>query len=277
MQSASAIAAVLAGAVLAAFTAVAAPRVTPQPDAGSEHQVLVDTREGTWINVDVSPDGRTLLFDLLGDILQLPIVGGEAQVVFGGRAWDGMPRFSPDGTQIAFISDRSGTDNLWVAGADGSAPRQISDEPLRSPASPAWSPDGRHVVVRKHYTSREPVAAGEIWMYPVAGGEPQRLVESPTLNTDLNEPYFAPDGHSIYYSEDVWPGGATYKNPHATIYAVKRLDLRSRGSTVSVAGLGGAVRPTPSPDGKWLAYVRRQGGDSALILRRLEKIGRAHV
>lgn len=265
MKYAGVLAIALAGAGLAAVAAAGTA-----PSSAREHQVVVDTREGTWLNLDVSPDGRALLFDLLGDIFVLPIEGGEARAIFSGGAWDALPRFSPDGRQIAFISDRSGADNVWIADASGANPRQISDEQLRSPASPVWSPDGRYLAVRKHYTAREPVGAGEIWMYPTAGGDAQRLVESPTTNTDLNEPFFSPDGRFVYYSEDVWPGGATYKNPHATIYAIKRFELQSRQSTLVVAGSGGAVRPTPSPDGKLLAYVRRQGGNSALVLRQID-------
>src|SRR5499425_1658451 len=83
------------------------------------------TDEGTWMSVDVSPDGRTLVFDLLGDLYTVPITGGSATRITSGQAFDAMPSFSPDGRQVAFVSDRSGAPNLWVANADGTQPRQL--------------------------------------------------------------------------------------------------------------------------------------------------------
>ena len=56
------------------------------------HRVEFDTDEGTWTNVDVSPDGRTILFDMLGDLYTMPIAGGQATVLLSGRDWDQMPR-----------------------------------------------------------------------------------------------------------------------------------------------------------------------------------------
>src|SRR5438105_4724749 len=98
-----------------------------KPDLGPMRTIEFDTDEGTWMNLDVSPDGKTILFDLLGDIYTLPLEGGEAKLLLGGRDWDQMPRWSPDGKQIAFVSDRDGANmELWVADADGKNVRQVS-------------------------------------------------------------------------------------------------------------------------------------------------------
>ena len=70
------------------------------------------TSTGTWISLDVSPDGQTIVFDLLGDLYTLPIAGGNATRLTQGIAHDMQPRFSPDGKQVVFVSDRSGDDNL---------------------------------------------------------------------------------------------------------------------------------------------------------------------
>src|SRR5688572_30044130 len=60
------------------------------------------TTKGTWMNLDVSPDGKTIAFDMLGDIYTLPISGGEAKVIRAGIPFEVQPRFSPDGTKISF-------------------------------------------------------------------------------------------------------------------------------------------------------------------------------
>ena len=70
--------------------------------------ITFDTDEGTWMSLDVSPDGRTIAFDLLGDIYTLPITGGAATRVVGGMSFESQPRFSPDGRHLAFLSDRTG-------------------------------------------------------------------------------------------------------------------------------------------------------------------------
>ena len=61
--------------------------------------------EVTWMSLDVSPDGTTLVFDLLGDLYTLPVTGGEATRIVGGMSFESQPRYSPDGTTIAFLSD----------------------------------------------------------------------------------------------------------------------------------------------------------------------------
>ena len=59
--------------------------------------VNFSTDEGTWMNLDVSPDGKTIVFDLLGDIYTMPISGGKAKVLRQGLAYEVQPRFSPNG------------------------------------------------------------------------------------------------------------------------------------------------------------------------------------
>src|SRR5438477_9685342 len=82
-------------------------------------KVEFTTDEGTWLSLDVSPDGKTLVFDLVGDLYTLPIEGGQAKLIAGGMSFDSQPRFSPDGQWIAFISDREGSENIWIMHPDG--------------------------------------------------------------------------------------------------------------------------------------------------------------
>src|SRR4249920_3297231 len=132
--------------------------VMKPPGLKNAKSATIDATAGTWMNVDVSPDGSTLVFDLLGDLYTMPIAGGEAKAVTGGLAWDMQPRFSPDGKWIAFTSDRGGGDNIWVIRADAtgeqgakeSGLRQVTQESFRLLNSPAWTPDGKYIVARKH-------------------------------------------------------------------------------------------------------------------------------
>src|SRR5690606_6697714 len=98
---------------------------------GQAKTVRFSTSEGTWMDVDVSPDGRELVFSLLGDLYRMPVAGGRATRITTGRAWDVQPRWSPDGRRIAFTSDRNGANNIWTMAADGSDPRQVTDEDFR--------------------------------------------------------------------------------------------------------------------------------------------------
>ena len=231
------------------------------------------TDEGTWLDVDVSPDGRRIAFSLLGDLYLLPIDGGKAQRITSGPAWDIQPRFSPDGAQLAFTTDRDGGNNLWRIGVDGKNPVQVTKERFRLLNNPAWTPDGQYLIGRKHFTGQRSLGAGELWMYHVGGGsDGLQLTKQKNDQQDLGEPAVSADGRYVYFSEDVTPGPFFQynKNPHDTIYAVKRLDRQSGEVETVVGSAGGAVRPQPSPDGKSLAFVKRVREKSVLHVLDLE-------
>ncbi len=236
---------------------------------GAATSIAIDNTEGTWLSVDISPDGNTIVFDLLGDIYTMPVTGGRAKALASGMAWDMQPRFSPDGRHIAFISDRDGADNLWIMGADGSDPTQVSKEDFRLVHNPAWSPDGRFIAVRKHFTKRRSLGAGEIWFYYRGGGDGLQVIEKRSDQKDINEPAFSPDGKYLYYSLDASPG-ATFqynKDANGQIFQIRRLDRATGEDRAYIGGAGGAVRPLPSPDGKSIAFVRRVRGQSVLFVK----------
>ncbi|HEX2251782.1 MAG TPA: amidohydrolase family protein [Thermoanaerobaculia bacterium] len=236
---------------------------------GPARQVTVDVTEGTWMSLDVSPDGREIVFDLLGDLYTVPIAGGEARALTSGLAWDMQPRYSPDGRFIAFTSDRAGGDNVWVVERDGSDPQQVTDESFRLVNSPAWEPGGEFIVVRKHFTSRRSLGAGEMWLYHRTGSTGLQMTEKPNEQKDVGEPAFSPDGRWLYFSRDTTPGGVFQysKDPNPGIYSIQRLDRETGDIDTWIAGAGGAVRPTPSPDGETVAFVRRVRGDTTLWLK----------
>lgn len=231
--------------------------------------VQVSTDEGTWMNVDVSPDGRQVVFDLLGNIYRIPIEGGDAVPVLEGRHWETQPRFSPDGTRLVFISDRSGADNIWTASASGGDPRQVTAEREHILNAPDWSPDGASIVARKHHVGKRTVGAGAIWLYPASGGAGRELAGPASLQKDQNEPVFSPLGDSILYSVDISPGHEfTYnKNPYRGIFAIFRHDLKRGTAAPIIGGIGGAVRPLISPDGRYVSYISRRELKTVLIAK----------
>ncbi|MDP1978238.1 amidohydrolase family protein [Undibacterium sp.] len=272
----------LAWAVMLCLPALAAEPVT-KPDAekkkwdvnhppGESKTVNIDTRTGTWMSVDVSPDGKQLIFDLLGDLYTLPIGGGETKALTHSMAWEMQARFSPDGKQIAYMSDAGGGDNVWVMNADGSNAHAVSKEDFRLLNNPVWHPKGQYIAARKHYSGTRSLGSGEIWLYHQSGGTGVQLNEKPNWQKDLGEPAFSPDGRYVYYSQDTTPGTAFEynKNSNGQIYQIFRRDLQDGKVKAFVSGPGGAVRPVPSPDGKYLAFVRRIRNQSALFLKNLQ-------
>ncbi len=246
--------------------------VTVARNVGSSIDFTTD--EGTWMQVDVSPDGREVVFDLLGGIYLMPIEGGEARRINGvGHNYDSQPRFSPDGSRIAFTSDRDGIENIWVMGRDGSSPRQVTRENERQVKAPVWTPDGEYIVARKHFRHRRSLGAGEMWMWHVdGGGGGLQLTDRPNWEQNSTDPEVSPDGRYLFYTEDVAPGGGFQYNrdPHGLIYAIFRLDLETGERERFLSAPGGQVRPQISPDGNTLAFVRRIDDRSVLMLHDME-------
>ncbi len=238
---------------------------------GSFKEVEFTVNEGTWMNLDVSPDGKTIAFDLLGDIYSLPLAGGTAQVLQSGHAWQSQPRFSPDGKKLSFTSDGGGGDNVWTMNADGSSAKQVTTENFRLLNNAVWSADGNYLIARKHFTSTRSLGAGELWMYHTTGGEGIQLTQKKNKQQDLNEPSVSADGRYVYYSEDMYPGGYFQynKDPNNEIYVIKRYDFQTGETELITGGAGSACRPQISRDGKTLAFVRRVREQTVLFLRDL--------
>ncbi|CAN5206107.1 amidohydrolase family protein [soil metagenome] len=239
---------------------------------GDYKEVSFTVNEGTWMNLDVSPDGKTIAFDLLGDIYTIPVAGGTAKPLQTGHAWQCLPRFSPDGKQICFTSDEGGGDNIWKMKADGSDAKQITTENFRLLNNAVWSADGEYVIARKHFSSTRSLGAGEMWMYHNTGGDGIQLTKKKNSQQDVNEPSASADGKYLYYSEDMYPGGYFQynKDPNNQIYVINRYDFNSGETERVTGGPGGAFRPQVSRDGKTLAFVRRVREKTVLYLRNLE-------
>jgi len=241
---------------------------------GDKRDIDINVTEGTWMSLDVSPDGKTIAFDMLGDIYTMPITGGKATNIASGMAWEMQPRFSPDGTRIAFTSDRAGGDNIWTMDVDGKNKEQVTTESFRLTNNPTWSADGQFIAARKHFTTSRSLGVGEIWLYHTSGGSGVQLVKKPSEahQKELGEPMFSADGKYVYYTQNTTPGPIFEyaQDSNKQIFQIKRYDMETGEIDVAAGGAGGAVRPAPSPDGKYLAFVKRVRAKSKLFLKDLE-------
>lgn len=232
------------------------------------------TDEGTWLSVDLSPDEDSIYFDLLGDIYRIPATGGDAAIVLGGVAFESQPAISPDGGLIAFVSDRSGSENLWLATVSGDPLRRLSrDSDKTEFASPAWAPDGRSVFVSRR---TEKLGVFEIWQFDVTGqgrgirvapaAENSSQERADRINALGAAP--SPDGRFLYYATktgESWD----HDHPDRPVWKVERLDLLT-GDTISVVANGrSAMRPRILADGRRMVYAARRDAETGLRLRDL--------
>jgi imidazolonepropionase-like amidohydrolase/Tol biopolymer transport system component len=235
-------------------------------------EINLSTDEGTWMNIDVSPNGKQIAFDLLGDIYIMDIKGGAAKILRSGLPFEVQPRFSPDGTMISFTSDAGGGDNIWIMNTDGSDAKQVTKETFRLLNNAIWTPDGNYLIARKHFTATRSAGAGELWMYHKSGGEGLKITSRKNDQQDVNEPCMSPDGNYLYYSEDVYPGGffKYNKDPNKQIYVINRYDMNTGDIERVTGGPGGTARPQISHDGKKLAFIKRVRSKTVLYIHDLE-------
>jgi Tol biopolymer transport system component len=241
----------------------------------TERKIEFTTDEGTWMSLDVSPDGQTIIFDLLGEFYTLPISGGEAKPLMTGLPFDSQPKFSPDGKMLAFVSDRSGSNNLWISNADGTEPKQLSQEKQAEMISPVWTPDGEYIIVSK--SSDASLGAAELWMYHKLGGAGLRIAKGkpPAPASPDSPPRSGPsaygaiptnDGKYIYYAQQAPRSGPRITVPECQIIRRDRITGEEDQITFT---LGNAFRPVISPDGKTLIFGTRYEGKTGLRIRDL--------
>ncbi len=259
---------------------------------GDTRVIDFETDEGTWMSLDVSPDGQWIVFDLLAHVYRVPIGGGQAESLTqnSGVAVNYHPKYSPDGTRIAFISDRAGQNNLWVMDADGSNPRQVQSSQDTRVTMPEWTVDGEYILVTQ---------GGSIWMYHVDGGSGVEVVSGdddpaawPSVSRDGRYVYYQvrTPGQTVPWAVDGVEGELVQDALQGTVN-LSRMDLESGEVTRITNGQpsrqyrlssGGAYAAEVSPDGRWLAFARRLpdatiewkghefGPSTALWLRNLE-------
>jgi imidazolonepropionase-like amidohydrolase/Tol biopolymer transport system component len=236
-------------------------------------QLRFSTEEVTWAALDLSPDGGTILFDVLGDIYSLARSGGEARPLLTGIPYESQPVYSPDGSRFAFISDRSGSENLWIANADGTNLRRLShdDQQVTIYASPAWSADGEYVYVSRAVHS---ILAFELFMFHVDGGSGIRLTNArPKGSESFEERHNAlgaaasPDGHHLYYATRI---GTTWTKRNEPHWSIARRDLVTGTEEIIIPASSGAMRPVLSRDGRRLVYATQYRSETGLRIRNLQ-------
>ncbi|HSM36817.1 MAG TPA: hypothetical protein VK837_10510, partial [Longimicrobiales bacterium] len=230
-------------------------------EAARNLQFTVD--EGSWISLDVSPDGRTIVFDLLGDLYTLPLQGGTATPLTRGMAFDEQPRYSPDGSQVLFISDRSGGENLWTIDLATGDTTQITKGNDKNYMSPEWTPDGNYVVASR---GESRLGVVQLWMGHVDGGDGQVLIGEPD-NLKSAGAALTPDGRRIWFArrQNSWDYNAALPQYQLAYYD------RETGETFGrTSRYGSGFRPTISPDGQWLVYGTRHDEHTGLRLRDLD-------
>jgi Tol biopolymer transport system component len=263
------------GALVLMTIGPATGRAQEEGDSASEAQergslpleaarsISIDTNEGTWLSLDVSPDGSTIVFDFLGDLYTVPIGGGDATRVTQGLAYDNQPRYSPDGAHVVFVSDRSGGDNLWLLELASGDTTQVTKGNGNAWMSPDWTPDGDYLVASKGATRLGTV---NLWMGHRDGGSGQVLRDEPA-NLKTNGAAVSPDGRWIWHAErrNSWDYNAQYPQYQLAVYD------RETGETFTrTSRYGSAFRPTLSPDGEWLVYGTRFETETGLRIRDLD-------
>ena len=225
--------------------------------------LALDTDQGTWLSVDVSPDGRNVIFDLLGDLYTVPIGGGDATQITNSLAFDGQPRFSPDGTRVLFVSDRSGSENLWTLEMESGDTIQVTESTGGAWVSPDWTPDGEYVVASKGETRLGIVT---LWLGHVDGGSGKVLRDDPDQLKTVGAAV-SPDGRYIWHAQRTraWVYNAQFPQYQLAVY-----DRETGDAFIRTSRYGSAFRPTLSPDGRWLVYGTRYDSQSGLRIRDLD-------
>ncbi|MGM0581553.1 MAG: amidohydrolase family protein [Bacteroidota bacterium] len=225
-----------------------------------ERTIEFNTKEGTWLSVDVSPDGKTIIFDMMGDLYTIPISGGKATKITEGMPYDVHPRFSPDGKSIVFISDKSGSDNIWTMDLESEEMKQITKDDNQNYFSADWTPDGEYIVGAK---GRRNI---KLHIYHKEGGSGAQLIDKPE-NLKTTDPAISPDGKLVYFSKrnSAWNYNAQFPQ-----YQIGTYDMEDGDMATITSRYGSAFTPTLSPDGKWLVYGTRFETETGLVRRNLQ-------
>jgi eukaryotic-like serine/threonine-protein kinase len=234
------------------------------PTSGGEPEPLAGIGQDAY-SPAVSPRGKLLAYTQHLENANIWRAKGPRSTAAAGSPVEliSSPRlqadeqFSPDGKRIAFLSDRSGSFEIWVCNSDGSNPVQLTSFGGPLTGTPHWSPDGRSIA----FDSRPGGKAG-VFLVSAEGGEPRQLTEG---NWDDIVPNWSRDGKWIYFCSNRTGDWELWKVPAAGGQALRLTQ-------------NGGFEAKESKDGKWLYYSKfsqqgiwkmpTQGGTGMLVLSR---------
>ncbi len=223
-------------------------------------KIKYTTKEGSWMSLDVSPDGQTIVFDLMGDLYTLPVSGGKATAITKGLAYDVHPRYSPDGKKILFISDRSGADNIWYIDIEKKDTVQFTKDVNQNFPSACWTPDGDYIVYSKGRLFPK------LYMAHKKGGAGIQLIDGP-INLKAIDPAVSADGRYVYFSQRRGPWNYNAMLPQ---YEIGVYDRENAKLKIITSRYGSGFTPALSKDGKWLVYGSRYEDKTGLVIRDLK-------
>jgi len=224
-----------------------------------ERSIAFTTAEGSWMSIDISPDGSTIVFDLMGDIYTMPASGGKATTLTQGMAFDTRPRYSPDGKSILYTSDRDGAENIWVMDLSTKESTQVTKGNNNNYPSADWTPDGDYIVAARGRINMK------LWLFHKNGGGGVQITKGAD-NWKTIDPAVSPDGRYIYYSQRT--GGWNY-NAQFPQYQIGAFDRENARTSTVTSRYGSAFTPVLSPDGNWMVYGSRFETETGLVLRDL--------
>ena len=221
--------------------------------------IFFETSEVTQASVTVSADGESLIFTMLGHLFQLPVGGGTAVQMTFGPHYDADPAFSPDGKQVAFVSDRDGSEsNVFLLELDTGEITQVTY--VNWVGRPTWSPDGKTIAFLNYVREAQGVtqathATGFINI--IALGSEQLQVVTPEAKM-LSSVFYFPDGRLAWSVYEGRSPGAIWAGLSPAVDAVTKIQVISEEGSIStlreVKGIAHRLVASPGGDG---FYARR--------------------
>ncbi len=218
-------------------------------------------------DVKISPDGKTIAFSYKGDIFTVPSTGGNATRLTTSAAYESTPIWSPDGTKIAYASDRNGGKDIYIIPSKGGQSTRLTFNSVAETPE-AFSPDGKNVIFSAYIQKPAVNISGphrsqsELYSVPAEGGRPVQILSTPAVSVAMR-----PDGSFLYEnvkgSEDKW-------RKHHTSSVTRDIwmyEPSSKSYTNLTARAGEDREPVIAPDNSSFYFLSERDGGSFNIYK----------